>query len=112
MKIGLKEHLAKLPLQPTTTWPEGVWDIDAMQHGSMSLIVFAPQGKDYQSAHTQDEIYVVMQGNGVLELDGEHLAFDQGDVLFVAAGIEHRFIEMHDLVTWAIFYGPDGGEAA
>lgn len=110
MKIGLEEHLAKLPLPATSRWPEGVWDTDAFEHGTMSLIVFAPQGKDYQTSHTQDEIYVVMQGSGVLELNGEPVSCDQGDVLFVPAGVEHRFIEMNDLVTWAIFYGPEGGE--
>jgi len=112
MKFELQEHLAKLPLPATTTWPEGVWDVDVFEHGSMSMIVFAPQGTDYQTSHTQDEIYVVMQGSGVLELAGDPVSCQQGDVLFVPAGVEHRFIEMVDLVTWAIFYGPDGGESA
>jgi len=112
MKFELQEHLAKLPLPATTSWPEGVWDIDAFEHGSMSLIVFAPKGTDYQTSHTQDEIYVVMQGSAVLELGGEPLGCQQGDVLFVPAGVEHRFVEIVDLVTWAIFYGPDGGESA
>ena len=53
-----------------------------------------------------------MQGSGVLELGGEPQSFQHGDVLFVPAGVEHRFVEMVDLVTWAIFYGPDGGESA
>jgi hypothetical protein len=33
-------------------------------------------------------------------------------VLFVPAGIEHRFIKFtEDFVTWVVFYGPKGGEA-
>lgn len=34
-----------------------------------------------------------------------------GDVLFVAAGVEHRFSNFsEDFVTWVFFYGPQGGE--
>jgi len=32
-------------------------------------------------------------------------------VLFVPAGVEHRFTRFTpDFVTWVIFYGPKGGE--
>ena len=34
-----------------------------------------------------------------------------GDALFVPAGVTHRFEKMSDdFVTWAVFYGPQGGE--
>jgi len=34
-----------------------------------------------------------------------------GDVLFVAAGVEHRFSKFtDDFATWVFFYGPQGGE--
>jgi mannose-6-phosphate isomerase-like protein (cupin superfamily) len=39
--------------------------------------------------------------------------FGPGDVLFVPAGVEHRFEDFSDdFVTWVVFYGPEGGEAA
>ena len=35
-----------------------------------------------------------------------------GDLLFVPAGVVHRFEEFtDDLAVWVIFYGPEGGEA-
>lgn len=35
-----------------------------------------------------------------------------GDVLFVPAGVEHRFEDFSDdLAGWVVFYGPEGGEA-
>jgi quercetin dioxygenase-like cupin family protein len=41
----------------------------------------------------------------------ERTTFKQGDVLFVKAGIKHRFENFtDDFTTWVIFYGPDGGE--
>ncbi|MFT5765663.1 MAG: mannose-6-phosphate isomerase-like protein (cupin superfamily), partial [Saprospiraceae bacterium] len=37
--------------------------------------------------------------------------FEAGDVLFVPAGVAHRFEKFtEDFATWVIFYGPKGGE--
>ncbi|WP_395686755.1 hypothetical protein [Aestuariivirga sp.] len=34
-----------------------------------------------------------------------------GDAIFVAAGVQHRFLDFsNDLGMWVLFYGPDGGE--
>lgn len=111
MKIPLKSTLEKLPLPATAKWPEGVFDVDAFRNGSMSVILFAPKGKDYQTPHEQDELYIVIEGSGVLQLESETIPFEKGDVLFVPALKEHRFTEFsEDLTMWAVFWGPVGGE--
>lgn len=111
MRIPIEDAFAKLPLPATARWPEGVWDTEAFAHGSMSLLLFTPRGKDYQTSHTQDELYIVMQGNGTLWVEGARTPFVTGDVLFVPATKRHRFEEFSDdLMTWAIFWGPKGGE--
>lgn len=113
MRVRLNDVMARLPLPATETWPEGVWDVEAMARGAMSVILFAPRGKDYQTSHEQDELYIVMKGSGVLLVEEERVEFGTGDVLFVAAGKVHRFVEFtEDLVTWAVFWGPVGGENA
>jgi len=112
MKFALTELLSKLPLPATKAWPEGVWDVEAFAHGSMSLIAFTPRGKDYQTTHAQDEIYIVHRGHGVLLVGEEEFSFVAGDALFVPANVVHRFVEFSDdLVTWAVFWGPSGGES-
>jgi mannose-6-phosphate isomerase-like protein (cupin superfamily) len=64
-----------------------------------------------QTVHTQDEVYVVLRGRGVLLHDGERDSFESGDLLFVSAGTEHRFEEFtEDLAVWVLFYGPTGGD--
>jgi mannose-6-phosphate isomerase-like protein (cupin superfamily) len=111
VRIPLDELKGKLPLPPTSLWPQGVWDIEAFQHGSMSVVLFAPQGRDHQDAHEQDELYVVLSGTGTLVLDKSRIPFSQGDVLFVPARHRHHFESFtSDFVTWAIFWGPPGGE--
>ena len=82
-------------------------------HGSMELEVYAPRGADPQTPHARDELYVVVSGTGEFVNGPERHPFGPGDVLFVPAGVEHRFEGFtDDLVVWVVFYGPEGGEAA
>ena len=112
MRIALDEVRARLPLPATGKWPLGVFDVEALRHGTMSLQLFAPRGEDFQSPHRQDELYVVVAGTGVFRRGDVRFPFASGDVLFVPAGEEHRFeVFSDDFVAWVIFWGPDGGEA-
>lgn len=82
-----------------------------MSHGSMTLRYYAPRGHDPQRPHRQDELYVVLSGTGTFMRNGARQRFGPGDVLFAAAGDEHRFEDFsEDFETWVMFYGPDGGE--
>lgn len=111
MTISISQYLEKLPLQATEKWPEGVWDIEAFNHGTMSLVLFAPEGKDYQTPHDQDELYIVIEGEGTLDIEGELNSFTKGDALFVPAHKEHKFIKYtQGTKMWAIFWGTVGGE--
>ena len=113
VRISLSGALARLPLAATDRWPDGVWDTEAFAHGSMSVVAFAPRGVDRQTSHAQDELYVVVAGSGVLVVRDERVAFVAGDALFVPANIAHHFEDFTaDLVTWAMFWGPAGGEVA
>src|SRR5215510_2984036 len=82
-----------------------------MKHGSMTVEYFAPQEIDTQTPHKQDEIYVIVKGHGTFYMNGERTSCRKNDVLFVPAGLEHRFESFSDdFATWVIFFGPDGGE--
>ena len=91
--------------------PGGERFAKVLGHGSLEVEVYAPRGTDPQTPHTRDELYVVVSGNGeFVNGPGRH-PFGPGDVLFVAAGVEHRFEDfIDDLVVWVVFYGPEGGE--
>lgn len=111
MRISLRAVQQRLPLPATAEWPDGVWDIEAFAHGSMSLLLFTPRGTDYQTPHEQDELYIVMQGTGEFVVEEETYAFGPGDVLWVPARRRHRFERFSDdLVMWVVFWGQAGGE--
>lgn len=111
MKVTLTEALARLPLAANEKWPLGVWDAEVMRHGTMSVEIFAPKEQDFQTPHEQDELYFIVSGSGEFWLKGETMPFGAGDVIFVPAGVEHRFTGFTpDFVTWVVFYGPNGGE--
>lgn len=83
-----------------------------LEHGSMEVELYAPRGQDMQTPHTRDELYVIVQGTGEFVNGPNRHAFGPNDVLFVPAGVEHRFEDFtEDFSTWVIFYGPEGGEA-
>lgn len=80
-------------------------------HGSASVELFEPRGKDTQEPHRQDELYIIRRGSASFTKEGVTLSVSEGDVLFVEASAEHRFSEFSDdFSTWVIFWGPDGGE--
>lgn len=84
-----------------------------IKHGSMSVEYFAPKEIDTQQPHQQDEIYVVASGTSQFYRNNEVINCRKGDVIFVPAKMEHRFINFtEDFATWVIFYGIEGGESA
>jgi mannose-6-phosphate isomerase-like protein (cupin superfamily) len=105
MRVTLADAMARLPLPPTAKWPLGVWDVEVLRRGAVSLLLFAPKETDFQTPHEQDELYVVISGSGILAVEGEEQPFGPGDVLFVGARVAHRFSEFTpDFKAWVVFF--------
>ena len=103
--IRLAEAQAAIP------GPPGAHALSFLQRGTLNVKLSLPVNPNQQNPHTQDEIYVIVRGSGILYHDGKRDAFGPGDLMFVAAGTEHRFEAFTgDLAVWVVFYGPDGGE--
>ena len=99
------QALAQLPADGGEAWRV------LFEHGSLEVEIYAPRGHDPQQPHSRDELYVVISGRGFFRNGDERHAFGPGDLLFVPAGVEHRFEEFgDDFATWVVFYGPEGGE--
>ena len=104
-KITLGAALDRLP------GPQGERSVGVFEHGSLVVKLYAPRGHDPQTPHSRDEVYVVAQGSGEFVCAGARQTFAPHDVLFAAAGVEHRFENFSDdFAVWVFFYGPEGGE--
>lgn len=80
-------------------------------HGSLEVEIYRPSKVDLQQPHTRDEVYVIISGSGQFTKGEVRHPFQAGEVLFVPAGVEHRFEAFtEDFATWVFFYGPEGGE--
>ncbi|HKB81768.1 MAG TPA: cupin domain-containing protein [Burkholderiales bacterium] len=90
---------------------EGIASAIVFEHGTLQVKMYRPSKVDLQKPHTRDEIYVIARGSGWFVNGGARHSFHAGDLLFVPAGLEHRFEEFtEDFCTWAMFYGAEGGE--
>jgi mannose-6-phosphate isomerase-like protein (cupin superfamily) len=65
----------------------------------------APES-DRQQPHADNELYVVLEGSGVLDVEGERLEAREGDALYVAAGVPHRFVDYDDITLLVVFARP------
>src|SRR5215470_7981996 len=89
----------------------GVRSVALFEHGSLQVKMYAPRGRDSQTPHPRDEIYVVARGGGVFYDGASRRQFQTGDLIFAPAGSRRRFEDFtDDFAVWVIFYGPEGGE--
>ena len=85
--------------------------VNLFQHGTLTVEFYAPDGVDQQTPHSRDEVYVIASGSGFFVHEGDRQPVEPGEVLFVPAGDDHRFVDFSpDFATWVLFYGPEGGE--
>jgi mannose-6-phosphate isomerase-like protein (cupin superfamily) len=63
-------------------------------------------GTDTQTPHTEDEIYVVTRGRATLWTPDGSAAMGPGDVAFVAAGEQHRFVDVVEDFAVVVVFGP------
>lgn len=82
--------------------------VEVMEDGKMTVEYYAPKLADEQQPHTKDELYIIASGSSGFYRNGETIECKQGDVIFVPAQMEHRFLNFSDdFATWVIFYGDE-----
>jgi mannose-6-phosphate isomerase-like protein (cupin superfamily) len=65
-------------------------------------VLVAPE-PDRQQPHEDDEVYVVLEGNGTLDVEGTRVELREGHAAFVPAGAEHHFSGYEQLCVLVIF---------
>ena len=89
-RVTIEEAIARVPT------PDGKRFATVLEHGSLTVEIYAPRGTDPQQPHTRDEAYIVIQGSGEFINGESRQAFTPGDFLFVPAGVLHRFVNFSD----------------
>ncbi len=98
--FSLRDLLGKPPSQ-------GNLAVSVFSHNDVEVELYEPKDIDRQTPHERDEIYIIARGNGTFVMQaGAEVAFSPGDMLFVPANLEHRFIQFsNDFATWVFFFG-------
>jgi mannose-6-phosphate isomerase-like protein (cupin superfamily) len=73
---------------------------------SAGLYVLEAGAEDPQSPHQQDEIYYVVSGRATIAVAGEDRRVEPGSVVFVAAGVEHRFHSIDERLELLVLFAP------
>ena len=73
---------------------------------SAGIYVLSAGGVDPQSPHEEDEMYYVVSGRARMKSGSEDQAVSAGTIIFVAAGVEHRFYDITEDLTVLVFFAP------
>ena len=76
---------------------------------SLGVYHLAAGARDPQQPHGEDEVYYVVGGRGSIKVGAEDREVDCGDVIFVGAGVEHRFHSITEDLTLLVFFAPAEG---
>jgi mannose-6-phosphate isomerase-like protein (cupin superfamily) len=73
---------------------------------SAGIYVLPSGGTDQQTPHNEDELYYVIRGQAKVILGAEQRPVRAGDVIFVDAGIEHRFTDIEQELVLLVMFAP------
>jgi mannose-6-phosphate isomerase-like protein (cupin superfamily) len=90
-----------------THWVEHL-RVDSLSLGTYSV---RGGGTDDQAAHTEDEIYVVVDGRALFEAGEQVVPVGPGSTLYVPAGEDHRFRDVTEDLTVVVVFAPPEGSA-
>ena len=76
---------------------------------SVGLYVLPAGAEDPQQPHTEDVGYHVVSGKGHIRGGAEERAVGAGTVVFVEAGVDHRFYDIEEDLMVLVFFAPAEG---
>ena len=79
---------------------------------SAGIYTLEAGANDLQRPHTEDELYYVVAGRGVVTVGEETRPVVPGSVIFVGAGVAHRFHDIAQRLELLVMFGPAEGDRA
>jgi mannose-6-phosphate isomerase-like protein (cupin superfamily) len=77
---------------------------------SAGIYVIDAGGTDPQSPHTEDELYYVISGRAIVSVGDKTRPVVPGSLIFVAAGVRHRFHDIAERLELLVAFGPAEGD--
>jgi len=73
------------------------------------LYVLPVDGVDDQTPHVEDEVYYIIDGRAVLDIDGREHPVAPGSILYVRAEVPHRFHSISEELKVLVFFASGKG---
>ena len=73
---------------------------------SLGLYVLPAGQPDPQRPHTEDEVYYVVSGQGMVQVDDEEQPVTTGSIIYVGEGVDHRFHSITEDLTILVMFAP------
>lgn len=88
--------------------------LEFFQGDNLSLGIYSlPIGdQDHQKPHTEDEVYYVVSGHAKLQVGEDDRTVKPGSIIFVGAGVEHRFHDITENIMVMVVFAPPRGSRA
>ena len=96
---------AKLPL-PRDASGHGYIDFFTARNLSVGYVIWPAGAEDLQQPHREDEVYYIVSGKAVVRIGGEETRVGPGSVIYVGAGVVHRFLRIEEDLRAVVFWAP------
>ena len=84
--IDLRDLIAKMALDNS-----GFLNFFDLKHLQAGILRLKPGERDIQEPHSLDEIYLVLEGDGFIEIEKKAYSVKKDLFIFVPAEVRHRF---------------------
>ncbi len=99
-------EIPDLDAQPRDSDGHGYVDFLTSKELSVGLAIWPAGSTDRQQPHREDEVYYVISGRGAIRVAHEDRPVQPGSLVFVAAGVEHRFHDITEDLRVLVFWAP------
>ncbi|KAA6185804.1 cupin domain-containing protein [Thiohalocapsa marina] len=72
---------------------------------SCSIYHLPAGSKEMQSAHEEDELYLVLEGRARLRVEDEEHRVEKGSMMYVRTACDHAFFDIEEDLTVIAFFG-------
>ena len=84
--IDIRDLIPKMDLDNS-----GFLDFFELEHLQVSILRLRPGEQDTQEPHSSDEVYMVLEGDGFIEIGKKSYSLKKDLFIFVPAEVKHKF---------------------